>query len=183
MDLHSSNDLISQFCLQPLPVSDTICLLVSVFRPFTLHVIINVWISVQHFIIRCLSVLSAFYSSVSPFLPSCVLFQYFYYSLVISLLRFFFFKVNLFIYGCVGSSLLRVSFLQLWRAGTSLVVEHGLQVCGLQQLWHMGSVVVAHGLQSTGSVVVAHGLSCSVACGIFLDQGSNPCPLHWQADS
>ena len=28
-----------------------------------------------------------------------------------------------------------------------------------------------------------HGLSCSVACGIFPDQGSNPCPLHWQADS
>ena len=24
---------------------------------------------------------------------------------------------------------------------------------------------------------------CPVACGIFLDQGSNPCPLHWQADS
>ena len=35
----------------------------------------------------------------------------------------------------------------------------------------------------TGSVVVAHGLSCSAACGIFPDQGSNPCPLHWQADS
>ena len=34
----------------------------------------------------------------------------------------------------------------------------------------------------TGSVVVAHGLSCSTACGIFPDQGSNPCPLHWQAD-
>ena len=34
-----------------------------------------------------------------------------------------------------------------------------------------------------GSVVVAHGLSCSAACGIFPDQGSNPCPLHWQADS
>ena len=33
------------------------------------------------------------------------------------------------------------------------------------------------------SVVVAHGLSCSVACGIFLDQGSNLCLLHWQADS
>ena len=28
------------------------------------------------------------------------------------------------------------------------------------------------------SVVVAHGLSCSTACGIFPDQGSNPCPLH-----
>ena len=30
---------------------------------------------------------------------------------------------------------------------------------------------------------MAHGLSCSVACGIFPDQGSNLCPLHWQADS
>ena len=28
-----------------------------------------------------------------------------------------------------------------------------------------------------------HGLGCSVACGIFLDQGSNPCLLHWQVDS
>ena len=35
----------------------------------------------------------------------------------------------------------------------------------------------------TGSVVVAHGPSCSAACGIFPGQGSNPCPLHWQADS
>ena len=34
-----------------------------------------------------------------------------------------------------------------------------------------------------GSVVVAHGPSCSTAYGIFPDQGSNPCPLHWQADS
>ena len=30
---------------------------------------------------------------------------------------------------------------------------------------------------------MAHGLSCSAACGVFPDQGSNPCPLHWQADS
>ena len=28
-----------------------------------------------------------------------------------------------------------------------------------------------------------HGLSCSEACGIFPDQGSNPRLLHWQADS
>ena len=39
------------------------------------------------------------------------------------------------------------------------------------------------GSRRAGSVVVAHGPSCSVACGIFPDQGSNPCPLHWQADS
>ena len=39
------------------------------------------------------------------------------------------------------------------------------------------------GSRRAGSVVVAHRPSCSVACGIFLDQGSNLCPLHWQADS
>ena len=38
-------------------------------------------------------------------------------------------------------------------------------------------------LWSTGSVVVAHGLCCSKACGIFLEQGSNLCSLHWQVDS
>ena len=43
-------------------------------------------------------------------------------------------------------------------------------------------------LRSTGSrhaglVVVVHGLRCSAVCGIYPDQGSNLCPLHWQADS
>ena len=41
----------------------------------------------------------------------------------------------------------------------------------------------ARTLGARASVVVAHGLSCSAACGIFPDQGSNLCPLHWQADS
>ena len=39
------------------------------------------------------------------------------------------------------------------------------------------------GSRRAGSVVVAHGPSCSAAHGILPDQGSNPCPLHWQADS
>ena len=39
------------------------------------------------------------------------------------------------------------------------------------------------GSRCAGSVVVAHGPSCPMACGIFLDQGSNPSCLHWQADS
>ena len=43
-------------------------------------------------------------------------------------------------------------------------------------LWSTGS-------RRVGSVVVAHGPSCSAACRMFLDQGSNPCPLNWQADS
>ena len=51
--------------------------------------------------------------------------------------------------------------------------------------------IAVHGpllLQSTGSrcagsAIVAHGPSCSAACGIFSDLGSNPCTLHWQAHS
>ena len=39
------------------------------------------------------------------------------------------------------------------------------------------------GSRRAGSAIVAHGPSCSAACGIFPDQGSNLCPLHWQADS
>ena len=68
-------------------------------------------------------------------------------------------------------------------AVASLVAEHRLQECGPQQLQHTGLAAVAHGLQSSGSAAVAHRPSCSEACGIFRDQGSNPCPLHWQADS
>ena len=43
--------------------------------------------------------------------------------------------------------------------------------------------LVAHSSRCLGSVVMAHRLSCSEARGIFLDWGSNPCPLHWQVDS
>ena len=39
------------------------------------------------------------------------------------------------------------------------------------------------GSRHAGSVIVAHGPSCSAARGILPDQGPNPCPLHWQADS
>ena len=41
----------------------------------------------------------------------------------------------------------------------------------------------AWALVAQASVVVAHGLSCSEARGIFRDQGSNLCLLHWQVDS
>ena len=41
----------------------------------------------------------------------------------------------------------------------------------------------SRGSRHSGSVVVAHGPSCSVACGILPDQGSNLCPMHQQADS
>ena len=47
----------------------------------------------------------------------------------------------------------------------------GLSCCGA---WALGHV---------GLIVAAHGLSCSAACGIFPDQGSNPCLPHWQVDA
>ena len=48
--------------------------------------------------------------------------------------------------------------------------------CGIS---HWG----ARAPECSGSVVVACGLSCSVACWILLDPGSNPCALHRQVDS
>ena len=69
--------------------------------------------------------------------------------------------------------------------GLSLVVASGghssSRCAGLSLsrpllLWSTGS-------RRAGSVIVAHGPSCSAACGIFPVQGSNPCPLRWQADS
>ena len=80
---------------------------------------------------------------------------------------------------CGERGLLFVAVRGLLIVVASLVVEHGLQARGLQQLWHAGSAAVARGLQNAGSVVVAHVLSCSAACGILPDQ----CLLHCQADS
>ena len=42
------------------------------------------------------------------------------------------------------------------------------------------SEAVPSELYSTGLTIVAPGLSCSAACGIFLDQGLDPCLLHRQ---
>ena len=66
---------------------------------------------------------------------------------------------------------------QLCMAVLGLHCCTGFSICSAwaQQLWLLGS--------STGSVVVVHGLSCSTACGILLEQGLNPCLLHWQADA
>ena len=69
--------------------------------------------------------------------------------------------------------------------GLSLVVAsggHSSSWCaGLSLSWPL--LLRSTGSRRAGSVVVAHGPSCSAARGIFPDQGSNPCPLHWQADS
>ena len=69
--------------------------------------------------------------------------------------------------------------------GLSVVVASGghssSQCAGLSLSWPL--LLRSTGCRRAGSVIVAHGPSRSMACGIFPDQGSNPCPLHWQADS
>ena len=70
-----------------------------------------------------------------------------------------------------------VGFLQLQRAGAAVCVWcPGFSLQQLLLLWSTGSR--AHGLGCCGT-------RAQLPCGmgeIFSDQGSNPCPLCWQAD-
>ena len=73
-------------------------------------------------------------------------------------------------------------------SGLSLVGVKGLLISVTPLVGHrlqgvQASVAAARGLSSTGSGVAVHRLSCSEARGIFLAQGLNLCPLHWQMDS
>ena len=83
--------------------------------------------------------------------------------------------------GCAESSLMcrlfsswgkqRLVFIAVFgllSAGASLVAEQGSRACGL-------SGCSSQALEHRLSVVVAWGHSCSAACGIFPEQGSNPC--------
>ena len=98
-------------------------------------------------------------------------------SSLFSLPLFFFFNY-LFIYSWLCWVFISVR-------GLSLVVasgDHSSSRCaGLSLSWPL--LLRSTGSRRAGSAIVAHGPSRSVACGIFSDQGSNPCPLHWQADS
>ena len=84
------------------------------------------------------------------------------------------------------------SFIYLWLywvfvsvGGLSLVAASGghssSRCTGLSLSWPL--LLWSTGSRRAGSAIVAHGPSRSAACGILPDQGSNPCPLHWQADS
>ena len=76
---------------------------------------------------------------------------------------FFFLKVYLFwLPGC------EPAFSSCSEWGLLFVVVLGL-------LTTVTPLISAHRLWSAGSVVMAHELSCSEACGIFPDQGSNSC--------
>ena len=59
-----------------------------------------------------------------------------------------------------------------------LLVAMASLVAEKRALGNVGSIGAFSGLLSTGSITVGHRLSCSEACGILLDQGSNPYLLH-----
>ena len=107
--------------------------------------------------------------------PPCNLSFFFFF---LKKFTFFYLFIYLFIYLWLCWVFVSVRGLSLVAASE----DHSSSRCaGLSPsrpllLWSTGS-------RRTGSVIVAHRPSCSVACGIFPDQGSNPCPLHWQADS
>ena len=99
---------------------------------------------------------------------------YCYFSLCI----FLFFKFYLFIYFWLCWVFVSV-------CGLSLVAASGRHSSSRCAGLSLSRPLLLRSTSSrrTGSVVVAHGPSCSEACGIFPDQGLNPCSLHWQADS
>ena len=95
---------------------------------------------------------------------------------------FFFFFINLFIYLFIYFWLCWVFVSVQWL---SLVVAsggHSSSLCAGLSL-SRPLPLRSTGSRRAGSVVLAHGPSRSAACGIFPDWGTNPCPLHWQADS
>ena len=103
------------------------------------------------------------------------------------LISFFFFFYSYFIYLFIYLIFLTVLGLRFVR-GLSLVAAsggHSSSRCGDHSSSRCTGLSLSRplplrgtGSRRAGSVAVAHGPSCSAACGIFPDQGSNPCPLH-----
>ena len=64
-------------------------------------------------------------------------------------------------------------------------VDRGSSLAAVCRLLIMGAfLAVEHGCPGLqASVIVVCSFSCPVACEIFLDQGSHPCPLPWKVDS
>ena len=102
---------------------------------------------------------------------------------ILSAFSNFFWPWWVFVASCSEQGLFLIAVCRLLTAVASLCRAQALRASRLREFQGVGSVVETRGLQRAGSVVVAHGLSCSMACGILPDQGSNPCLQHWRVDS
>ena len=116
-----------------------------------------------------------------------------FYSLVQALFGFFFLHLWL------SFNLLAYSFILglhccMWafsgcreRRLLCVVVHSSLTAaasrCGAQVPGAHAAAVEAPGLREWAQELWFADFSCSMLCGIFPDQGSNLCPLHWQVDS
>ena len=61
-------------------------------------------------------------------------------------------------------------------SGLSLVAMNRLLIA-------VASLIEKRELQSSGFSSCGTRARCATACGVFRDWGSNPCLLHWQAES
>ena len=74
-------------------------------------------------------------------------------------------------------------FIYWWLCSVFFAV-HRLSLAVVRTSHCSGFSVAESRLQGArASVGVLYGPSCPEACRILLDQRSNPCPLHWQAES
>ena len=77
-----------------------------------------------------------------------------------------------------------LTFIYLWLRWVSVAVRGLSPALEWGLLNAVAPLVAEHRLWGTeASGAVAHGLSCSAACGIFPQRGSDLCPPHRQADS
>ena len=128
-----------------------------------------------------------------PFQTACPSkFYFFHNSPFSSLMESTKSRYAFFFFNCYYFILFIYLFIYFWLCwvfvsvrGLSLVVASGghssSRCAGLSLLRPL--LLRSTSSRCAGSVVVAHGPSRSAACGILPDRGSNPCPLHWQADS
>ena len=93
-----------------------------------------------------------------------------------SVIFFFNQLIYLFIFGLLGLRFCARVFSSCGKRGPLFIAVRG-------PLTIAASLVVEHRLQTRRLSSCGSRPSCSAACGIFPDQGSNPCLLHWQTDS
>ena len=112
-------------------------------------------------------------------------FVYLSFVVIFFLKEFFFLIISTFNYYLFIYLFIWLCWVFVSVRGLSLVVASGGHSSSWRAVLSLSRPLLLRSISSkrAGSAVVAHRPSCSAACGIFPDQGSNPCPLHWQADS
>ena len=121
-----------------------------------------------------ISILNSFPSSSTSLQSLMTLLKFFsFFFSFFFLFSFFLIIIYLFIY-----LFLTVLGLRLCARASSRGGKRGPLFIAVRGPHYRGLSLRSTGSRRAGSAVVAHGPSCSAACGILPDQGSNPCPLH-----